>query len=328
MVASALQESSEQKPAKFTILQESNVQEYLKAAKYPPFAHVFTSDKTEKELENARRKIILSLKEKSPIQRTAIAYVFSTDFEEEVIEQDIFYKTRLAKLKYANIFDLETHATMAVVLSTSFCLELYQETSSLKEQPPSEHSWMFGYSQSKASLKALMIGRPISIASPLFRIPYVHHFKTGKQLGITVHDLTYHLTLDWQNPHSRLFIQLGQSVLNMPNQSKKTKTMAIELLDREAVAYPNSFNQKSDTTPLQDFWISLMNLIATEDTSDSNFYNEFSLILKNTLPSEFLDPLLIKSTIIYYRNTTITRLSTYIFTIDFLKNLIANTDLT
>lgn len=107
------------------------------------------------------------------------------------------------------------------------CKRLYAELYPT-QSPPIDHEEFFGY---RTRVDDLVLGRPISYASPLFYLPQVHNLE-GTQLSVTAHDMLYHCLLDWRHPHAHKLIKLGQKVREMGRESLE---LAVNILDRPLI---------------------------------------------------------------------------------------------
>lgn len=232
--------------------------EFLAKANQPPFAAMsdtplVQSKKTQPELDQIKQELLDHIsKIESPIARSVIVYTVQYNGEHSM-ETGVYNRTKVRErymepsesskageaVKEVNTI-LFPH-DLGVILNGS--IGLYP--------PPKEvkHEWMFGYADDVSSI--LEKGaRVVSVASPLFDVPYVHDYKIGpKRLGLQMHDENYHIPLDLNIPNvmKLRFFKFSQKMLEIGCSStsdrirklweEKSRQCSMKMLDREVTPY-------------------------------------------------------------------------------------------
>ena len=229
--------------------------------KYGQINPLIISDKTEEELQCVKDEFIKNFDKKTPLQRTVLSYDFKAQLDDTVamLEANLYCNAVSAE-GFTNIEKDETRNEMkatVVIPQLSMIANLSRQlvkshtTVAFPEGVmamdkktdkliPKTHELVFGYSENQEVEDAFQSGvRVISIASPLFMLPYVHYAIKGPPgLGMTLHDL-YHLYLDINNPHLDIILNLRALLcdqLSMPDFEDSNgwiKMVTDRLLDRE-----------------------------------------------------------------------------------------------
>jgi len=136
------------------------------------------------------------------------------------------------------------------------------------------------------------MGRPVTAASMLFEVPYAHLFIEGsKSLSMLMHDITYHLPLEANNPHVNILKKIGVKLLEADLSSFPEKTLkffkqfAEKILDCEA----NSYKFKN---PKKAFWLFFKESFR-ELTRNICFFSELAQDEQLSCFNEYINKILI-----------------------------------
>ena len=143
--------------------------------------------------------------------------------EDTILEKDIRSRSERKKER-KNLEAQKNNSISTLFLPPWLCKRLNAEIAQF-DNPLIDHEEYFGY---RRKLDDLLLGRPVSYASPLFYIPEVHDYP-GTQLGITSHDIHFHCFLDFYNPHAKKIIQLAEKIRTL---GKDVIPLVANLLDR------------------------------------------------------------------------------------------------
>lgn len=253
MVASAFAESPES--AAYLVLTEENAKKELRENNYFDDSHL-----------SQDFDFLKNLNQKPLLKRTQVSYVLAE-------EGELSY-TDLKKYKRRPLGFQEEGTTVKMTLIPTWLLErIYEKTLLAGPIPPKTNTEYFGYDQ---SVKALMKGRPISYASPLFYMPPVHGSITN-QTAITAHDLLAHCSFDWSCPYTEGLIKLGKKLWE---DTRFDKNLSLLTLDRPVEPlFENSVEN-------------LCNFIKNGPFSlieDDGLEDEFFKLLKESFSPEALD---------------------------------------
>lgn len=247
--------------------------EFLAKANQPPFAAMsdtplVQSKKTQSELDQIKQELLDHIsKIESPIARSVVVYSVQYD-QEYSMEAGVYNLTKVQE-RYMDFTEspkadeavkevntvLFPH-DLGIILNSS--IGLYPLPKEVK------HEWMFGYADDVSSILGKG-ARVVSVASPLFDVPYVHEYEIGpKRLGLQMHDENYHIPLDLNIPNvmKLRFVELSQKMLQVeypltsPIKRKlwedKSRKCSIIILDREVTSY--RFETDPKKVFLEGFW--------------------------------------------------------------------------
>lgn len=233
MFASAFSENP--KNAEYFVLDSDNAGKYLKDNNY------LTKNKRQVLPKDVPVEILNQMKEKSVLQRTCISYTVkapekTNEDDSRDLETQIYDALKDSKLGSRGLKADTNLEIKFTVLPFWLDQELLKESASY-QNPPNDHRKAFGYER---SLEALKVGRPISYASPLFHLPKVHE-ADSMQLGITFHDLLYHIPIDTLNPYVQRLIDLTEELKGLQltatlSDKKCIFQIRAFLLDRDIAA--------------------------------------------------------------------------------------------
>ncbi len=250
------------------VISKDRLAVYLKNCNFPPFArsslkNIIKTGKSEQELDQIKADIIEEFGKRSVIKRTVLEYTL-TPF---IGLNEAQANRRLAELLTVEMSILGLHSKLGfinsetkssgtmVLLPPMFTIDLFCRVSTSGAR--SDHFFTFGYSDDDSEFYKGI--RVVSIPSPAFKkLPYVHSYISGPRgLGILFHDINYHLALESNIPHVKVFIEIakGLEALDFEGEIFKTNKpweqfslrVASLFIDREA----NGYRRKK---PEEAFW--------------------------------------------------------------------------
>ncbi len=265
MASSALKEilspDSPIKEVNFRVVEDDEIAAYLEDAGFPPFApntveHFISyhNRKQGAELEKATTEFLSEYSKRRRIEKTFIEYTlkdFHINNRSSIpIEVGIYYSTK-SRVGYKNV--VEGEQGTVVLAPPELIISLYYAASSVVFDPIPQHHFMFGFNEDPGPLYEGI--RPISIASALFKLPLVHNYLAGPDLGVTTHDLNLHMPLEVINRYIKLYVDLAsefkahaeQKYLNENDKNTLCKEIYDLIIDREVHKYRNENQEPEDT---------------------------------------------------------------------------------
>jgi len=233
MASSALKEikspDSHIKEVKFRVVADNEIAAYLEESGFPPFAantkeYIISnhSRKQGAELEEAITKFLSKYRKRRTIGKTFIEYTLKDFFYDKknlgAIEAGIYYSAK-SKVGFKNVIDGKEGTV--VLAPPELIIYFYYAASCVTSDLVPQHHFMFGFSEDPGPLYEEI--RPISIASALFRLPLVHNYPAGPSLGVTTHDLNFHMLLEAINPYIGFFIDLASELKTQAEQNYLNK---------------------------------------------------------------------------------------------------------
>ncbi len=240
------------------IISANEIADYLSDAGIPPFTknspeYIIKNRKTDEELCKIKVDFVEEFKKTSKIKRTFLEYTlspFNLIKSNLAAEPAIYYKVE-SRVGFTGVSDNEATIVLPPI---GLAVYLFSSTSKFGLEKP---NFMFGYSSDVNEIYKHKMGRPITGASMLFEVPFVHLFIEGpKSLSMFMHDIMYHLPLEANNPHVSILKEIGIKLLKADMSSfpegisKFFKYFAEKILDCEA----NSYKFRD---PKNAFWIYL-----------------------------------------------------------------------